>query len=731
MQVQEKLASVFGGLNQVSIAIVVKEGDIFNKETLDKVVRITRKLYYMEGVNSSRVISLSSRKIKDVRASEVGFITKRLMREAPETKEAMGYLKKAILRNPMLYGPIVSKDLKATLILADFEPQVPSRTIFQELKKIIDIEKDKDHEIYMAGRPILEGWLDHYLPNMFRVLLGTIGIMIFLLYLTFRSKRGVILPIVSATMATIWGLGIVALLGYKLDPATILTPFLIMALDVCHSVQLIKRYYEKLNITPDGVSAAQESLQSLFIPALVSLITDSLGFLTLFFIPIPLIKSMALTAGIGAISSLFTTLTFIPPVLSLLPLPKRSEVEREEKANVIDWILTKISFLSSQSVLRWSVVLTLIVFISLGILGTSRLVVGDNEPGSSALYPDSPYNIAESMTNTKFSGSNPYFILVAGKEGREEPLISSGVLKEMDSLEKYLKEKIPEAGYTISLTDYIKGLNMVMEGGDFAHYRIPDNDNTIAEYLFLYSISGFPGDFDPVVSPNYQYANIKMDLKDHRASTIKKVMCTTEEWIKNNHHNQKVSFLYPGGVIGTLAAINQIITNNLPNNILQISLATFFCVVVSYSSSLSGFLLLLPLAFGVFITFGVMGLLGVSLTLETLPIASVGIGLGVDYGLYVVSRMRDEIINGENHQVDEAILKSLVTSGKAVFFSVTIVATGVFAWAFSNIKLQAKLGLALGSLIVLNGLGALIILPVLIRMIRPAFIFKPKVKNGG
>ena len=731
MEVQAKLSSVFGGLNQVSIAIVVKDGDIFRKETLEKVVRITRKLYLMEGINQSRVISLSSRKIKDVRASELGFVTKRLMREAPETKEDMGYLKKAIMRNPMLYGPIVSKDLKATLILADFEPHVPSRIIFQELKKAIDIEKDHNHEIYISGRPILEGWLDHYLPNMFRVLLVTISIIIFLLYLTFRSKRGVILPIVSATMATIWGLGIVALLGYKLNPATILVPFLIMALDICHSVQLIKRYYERLNLTTDGATAAQESLQSLFVPALVSLITDSLGFLTLLFVPIPLIKGMALTAGIGAISSLFTTLTFIPPMLSLLPLPKKSEVEREEKANVIDWILTRISFLSSRTALRWSVVTGLIVFIFLGIAGTSRLVVGDNEPGSSALYPDSPYNIAENMINTKFSGSNPYFILVSGREGREEPLISSAVLKEMDSLEKYLKEKIPEAGYTISLTDYIKGLNMVMEGGNLAHYRIPDNDSTIAEYLFLYSISGFPGDFDPVVSTNYQYANIKMDLKDHRASTIKKVMNTTAEWIKKNHSNPTVDFLYPGGVIGTLAAINQIISDSLPNSIIQISLATFFCVVVSYYSFLSGFLLLLPLAFGVLVTFGVMGLLGIPLTLETLPIASLGIGLGVDYGLYVVSRLRDEIVNGENHHVDEAILKSLVTSGKAVFFSVSIVAIGVFAWAFSDIRLQAKLGLALGSLIVLNGLGALIILPVFVRMIKPAFIFKPTTINGG
>ncbi|MCK5420677.1 MAG: MMPL family transporter, partial [Deltaproteobacteria bacterium] len=295
MEVQKKLMYIFGGLNQVSIALEVEEGDIFNQDTLSKVVRITRKLYLVDGVKAGRIVSLSARKIKSTRAYEDGFEVKRLMRRAPETPATMEKLKQNIIRNPMYYGPLVSKDLKATRIMLDFEPEVTSRVIFKELEEIIGPERDTKTKVYIAGRPILEGWMDQYLPKMGWIFLATGLIMIILLYLAFRSKRGIILPFLSASMATVWGLGAITLLGYHLDPATILSPFFILALGISHAVQFIKRYYEAMKTNAlDKKSAAQETLSHLFVPAVVSLVTDGIGFISLFIVPLAMIKSMAL-----------------------------------------------------------------------------------------------------------------------------------------------------------------------------------------------------------------------------------------------------------------------------------------------------------------------------------------------------------------------------------------------------------------------------------------------------
>lgn len=725
MEVQKRLMYIFGGLNQVSIALVVKEGDIFNQETLNKVVRITKKLYLLDGVNPGRIVSLSARKIKNTRAYEDGFEVKRLMRCAPETPAEMERLKQNVMRNPMYYGSLVSKDLKATQIMVDFEPEVTSRRIFRELEVIIDAERDSTTDIYIAGRPILEGWMDYYLPKMGWIFLATGLIMILLLYLAFRSKRGIILPFLSASMATIWGLGAVTLLGYHLDPATILAPFFILSLGISHSVQFIKRYYEAMKTNAlDKKKAAQETLSHLFVPALVALLTDGIGFISLFIVPLAMIKSMALVSGIGVLSIFFTTVTFLPPIFSYLPKPKLLEVEREERPNILDGFLTRIAFLIYRPTSRWITFGIFLLLAVIGLTGASRLVVGDNEPGSATLYPDSPYNKAERVINSNFMGTNPYFIMVEGKE--EEALINSGVLKEMESLQSYLRENIPEAGYTLSLADYIKGLNMVMFAGSPHYFKIPGKDGTIAEYLFLYSISGFPGDFDPVVSPNFQYANIKVDFKDHKSDTIKKALFYTREWIEKFHRVSSVDYLYAGGVMGTLGAVNEIIEETLPISILQVAFLVFICVAIAYGSIVGGLLLLIPLLFNVLFVFGIMGLSGISLTIETLPVAALSIGRGVDYSIYVATRIREEIRSNQGKTLEEAILSALKTSGKAVFFTGATIAVGALTWVFSDIRLQARLGLALGCLTCLNVVGSLVLLPLFLRMFNPAFIYKSR-----
>lgn len=730
VEVQKRLMEVFGGLNQVSIALVVKEGDIFSQDLLNKVVRITGKLYLMDGVNAGRIVSLSARKVKHTQISQDGFEVKRLMRRAPETQFQMEGLKKKVMGNPMYFGPLVSKDLKATVIMVDFEPEVTSRRIFKELGEITDKERDGNTEIYLAGRPILEGWMDYYLPKMGWIFLATGLIMIILLYCAFRSKRGVMLPVLSASMATIWGLGASVLLGYRLDPATILTPFFVLSLGVSHSVQFIKLYYELVKEGGlRGEEAARESLSHLFVPALTGVITDGIGFLSLVLVPLAMIKNMAVTSGIGVLALFFTTVTFIPAVLSCLPLPKKPEVEREERPNLLDALLGRITFLLHKPLLRWVTLGAFLILAAVGMKGASMLVIGDNETGSATLYPDSPYNRAELVINDKFMGTNPYFILVEG-EG-EEALIDRDVLMEMESLQKYLQQNIPEAGYALSLADYIKGLNMVMFAGDPGYFKIPDKNGTIAEYLFLYSISGFPGDFDPVVSPNYQYANIKVDFRDHRSDTVKRALFHTREWIEKFHTVDSVEFLYAGGEIGVLGAVNEIIEETLPSNLLQVAVLVFICVAIAYRSFVGGFLMLFPLLFNILVVFGIMGLTGISLTIETLPVAALSIGRGVDYSLYVTTRIKEELSSYPGISWEEAIKRALVTSGKAVFFTGTTIAVGSFTWFFSDVRLQARLGLNLGYLTCLNMIGALILLPLLLYLLKPVFMVRNAVYAEG
>lgn len=722
LQIQNRLNKVFGGLNQVSIAIEVKDGTILNLVTLDKVWQITNRLYLADGINAGRVVSLSARKIKHIEANDEGFTTDWMMHDPPRTKEELDRLRERIVRNPLVFGPLVSKDFKATLIQADFESDVSSREIFKFLQGIQKEFEDERHAIYIAGQPVLQGWLDHYLPGMARLFLVTVAAMSLALYYAFRSKRGVILPLVSASMATLWGLGLTALFGYKLTPSTVLAPFLVFALGVSHSVQFIKRYYECLGLHKQNSKAAAIKItRSLFVPAFTGLLTDGIGPFTLFAVPLGMVRSLAITIGFGILSIFFTTVILVPSLLSYMKPPRRLEVIKEERTTLTNRILSYFAKLAVNVKTRWLVIATFFILTFIALFGASRLVVGDKKPGTSLLYASSPYNQAEFFISEHFATSDPYYIFVEGKA--QDALLSSVNLKEMDGLQRYLEANVKGVGRTLSLVEYVKSMNMVMFGGDPAEFRIPENDKTIAEYLFLYSLTGFPGDFDPVVNYNYQYANIKVDLKDHKASTINETIAKTQEWLREHHTSSDIEFRYAGGNIGMLAAVNQIVVTMLPLNSLQTSFLVFLCLVFAYGSIVSGWLLIIPLIFRTLLVFGILGFLGVGLTAEMIPMVALGIGFGDDFGIYIVSRIKD-VLREKGGSLQEALVEAMSTSGKAVFFTGLTLTIGIATWMFSVILMQARLGALLGFFIFFNAIGTLIVLPSMIMTVRPGFLTK-------
>ena len=722
LKIQNKLNEIFGGLNQVSLAIEAKEGNILNPATLEKVWRITNDLYLTDGINAGRVVSLSARKVKNVEANPDGFVTQWLMHDPPRTPQESEMLKARIIRNPMVYGPIVSKDFKATLIQADFESDVSARDIFKVLQGIKNKYEDQNHNIYISGQPVLQGWLDFYLPRISGLFILTLLAMILVLYNVFRSKRGVLLPLISAAMATLWGLGLTVFFGYKITPSTILAPFLVFALGVSHSVQFIKRYYEYMSKHKrNSKAAAIKITRSLLIPAFTGLLTDGIGPLTLFAIPLGMVRSLAITIGFGILSIFFSTVILVPNLLSFMRPPKRLEVLKEERSTLTNRILGYFAKLAINRTSRWVVIAAFFILTGVALLGMKQLEVGDKKPGTSLLYSNSPYNRAEKFISEKFATSDPYYIFVEGKH--QDAFLSSAVLKEMDGLQRYLEKEVPGVGRSLSLVEYVKGMNMVMFAGNRQEFRIPENDQTIAEYLFLYSLTGFPGDFDPVVNFNYKYANIKVDLKDHKASTINEVLQKTEDWIKANHKSKDVDFAYAGGTIGMLAAVNQIVATMLTTNSLLTSGLVFLCLVFAYGSLVSGWLLIIPLIFRTLLVFGLLGFLKVGLTQEMIPMVALGIGFGDDFGIYIVSRLKDELKEG-GVSLKDALVETMSSSGKAVFFTGLTLTIGIATWMCSSILMQARLGALLAFFIFFNAIGTLVVLPPMIMTVKPKFLMK-------
>jgi len=717
IKVQHKLTEIFGGLNQVSIALERKKGDIFNKDFLEKVISLTEDLYLLENVNPSRVISLASRHIKHVTANEEGFFVERLLRDAP-SEDKIEELKERILNNPNIYGKIVSKDLKSTLIQVDFFSSASTSYIFNTLMKLKEKYEDENTKIYIAGRPILEGWLNFYLPQMFKILIVSFLVIGVILYLTFRSKRGVILPLLDSSMATIWGMGAMKLLGLRLDPSTILVPFIVLSLGISHSVHTLKRYYEEMkNPKMKSKHAIINTMTHLFIPGLASCLTDGFGFLSLLLVPLPTIKSMALASGLGILANFLTSFMFTPALLSFMKRPKILEIEREERHKWVDNSLKQLSIFSLNKKAGTIVVSIFIILCLFSFLGIGKITVGENTSGTSYLYSESPFNKAERFINKNFGGTNTYYILVES----EDSLLKVSKLKAMEKLQNFILKNVSSCGSASSFVDAIKALNMFMFGGKRSYFKLPLEDKLVYQYWFLYTMSGFPSDYDHLISKDMRFSNIKFDFKDHKASTVEEAVRKTEEFLKT-HKFKDIKFSYGGGDIGISFAVNEIIKKTILPNILFISLLIFLYVSFVYKSFTSAGILLIPLLISNLIVFSLFGFLKTSLTTETLPLASLSEGLGINYGIYILSRLYEEM-RKKKKTYRKILYDTLTSSGKAVFFSGVIVSLGIFVWIFSPIRFQAHLGINLCLALILNMLISLIMIPVMTWWIKPKFLF--------
>ena len=600
LAVQDKLTHLFGPLNKVSIVIEVKptanliskdesasirlhieRETVFNPQTLKKVWQITYELYSAEGINTSRVVSLAARRIKNIKANAEGFVAESLMSQPPKDDEEADAFFSKVVADPFVFGTIVSKDLKSTLIQVDFASGISVRKIFAFLKDLKSRYQDRYHNIYISGQPVLRGCLDAYLPKIAGIFVFTILIISLFLFNAFKSKRGVVLPILSACLSLLWGLGLSGLLGFRLTPSLVLGSFLVFALCINHSAQFMQRYYDYLKAYKGNSKAAGvKTIRDLFFPASTAILADGIAPFTLFFVPLNTVRSLAVAVGFGALSMFFNTLLLMPVLLSFMPPAKRLQVIHAQRKTLASTIIRYFTDLTTNMRSRYAIFAVFCALILTNALGLLGLAPKEKSQGRTLLYGNAPYNQAERFISDRFAASGSYYVFVSA--GNQGTILKSDVLKEMDSLERYLERSVLGLARTFSFAEYIKRMNMITQGGKPDEFRIPPDDRLITELLLRYSLVGSLGDFDPVVSRNYQFANIKVDLKNHNFSTIRQLLEKTKRWIRIHHKSKEINFLYAGGDIGMLAAENQL-TGPMPAiNSLGIVIIVLFFLIVAF-----------------------------------------------------------------------------------------------------------------------------------------------------
>ena len=728
VQLTREFVETFGGGNSFIVVIRVKQGNIYNEKTLAKIKRISDDISYYPEQWRSLLYSIAQRKIKMVRGLPGGLDVSALMWPSiPSDKKGMERLKKGIKSNNLVNGVLVSKDDTAAIILGELKDDADVKKFFKFVYQLKKEEEDENTSLHMVGLPILYGWIFNYLPQLTNIVFVTFIISAVILVLIFGLRlQGIIVPLIVASISCIWGLGFFSLIRINFNPLMIVIPVLVGARALSHSVQLTQRYLEEYDQLRDAQKASQATIEGLFLATFSALVTDAAGFLVLILAKIPAIQILSYTCAFW-LFSIFILVAILGPILCLyLPNPQGGKNFQDSIfPRTLNIFQRRLAYFQLNKFGSAALIfLMFIVGIACLYYAKKTLIIGDIHPGSAVLWPDSQYNRDCKVVNDKFDniGVDNLNIIVKGKPDSYAMCLPE-VLRNIHSFEEYLRNKFPGlVNGSQSMAPICKKLNMEFHEGNPLWEVIDGTQKGCAMLFYLYKTSADPYDFNKYTDDEYNNGNIIIFLKNHTRETIRKVLKASYQYVED-HPMENATYYLAGGTIGIAEAVNQEIEYSQKDTLLLIFLVVFVFCAICFRSVTAGIFLGIPLVIANLAAFAFMGYMRIGLDVNTLPVSAIGIGLGVDYGIYLLIRIEEEY--KKCGEISRSNLIALTTAGNAVFFTALTLVVPILFWYFlSPLRFQAEMGLLLSILLAFNALGALILIPSMVSIFHPKFLKK-------
>ncbi|MBV1928867.1 MAG: MMPL family transporter [Gammaproteobacteria bacterium] len=707
----------YGSPLSISLILKVPEGTIYNNQVLNRINKVTQAMETVPGVNKERIFSLTSRKIRSVRTDGKTIFSDPLLppgKPYPETSEQFKKLRSLVESTPGVVGTWISWDASAVVIQASLIPnQVDYQRAFSKVQEIAAEAEKSGLNAMLLGQPVLTGWIYTFNQEVISILTLSFLIMLVMLAIYSRSLRLVVLAALSSVLSGIWGLGFLGFLGFSLDPLVLVLPMLIMARTLSHSVQMGLRYQEMIASGMERLEAGTALFKKQFAPGALGIITDALGIFVIAVASIPLMHQLAVFAGWWALSVLFTVMVLTPVIITFLGTEGALNSAQKSRSVAdnhlvldffVDWVGSRRGRVTLWTLLSVTTVVALLL--------SRQIAVGNVQPGSPLLWPDSDYNQAVAFKNANFVGSDELVIVVEAPGGdvRELELVQA-----MAELQRRMEAR-PDVFGSSSYVDMLPGIRRIFSGNNPKSGLLPISTMESGMYTEMMLNGSNPGDFDRFFDRQYQHASIRFFYKDKTAATVENALAFAREEILavENIYGLPHVFRLAMGSVGLQDAINREVDRAqwiILGALLVIMLTA--CALV-YRSFVLATILVAPLLLTNFIVVAVMVLMDIGLDVNTLPIASVGMGVGIDYGIYLLSRVIEEArADRDKISLIPAVHRAMRTTGSAIYFTATTMIVAVGIWYFlSDLRFQAEMGLLLALIMGINLLGALLIIPL-------------------
>lgn len=695
--------------NDIRIAVAVKSGDIFDAHYMDTLKKITDDVFVMPGVDRAKLKSLWTPNVRWTEVTKDGFQGGEVTEGYDGTAGSMDALRNNILRSGQV-GRLVADDFKSTIV---YVPLLDGDKIdYQHLSAQLE---EKVRQQYQGQNPNIEIHIIGFAKKVGDLIDGGTKIALFflaailitfvLLVWEFHDPKSALMVVACSIIAVIWQLGTVHLLGMGLDPYSMLVPFLIFAIAVSHSVQVVNTVALETAGGADTETAARHAFVTLFKAGVMGLLMEAAGFLTLLVIHVDVIKALGIAAGVGTALIILTNFVLLPVLMSYVRVSDAAVAKVQANRQQTPHVWQAVVRMAEKGPATIGIAVAGAVFLVAAVVA-HHVKVGDLDRGAPELRADSRYNQDDSFITSHYSISAD--VLVVMVETQQQMCTGYAALEAVDRLQWTL-ENVPGVQSAQSLVTATKRIQAGFNEGSLKWATLVPDDAVLNE-----SAKNVPD----LYNSDCSLIPVFVFLDDHKAETLTRVTDAVKDFAKANDSND-ARFLLASGNAGIEAATNDVIAaSKLPMLLLVYGVVVALCLV-AFRSWRPVVCIILPLVLTSVLCEALMAMLGIGIKVATLPVIALGVGIGVDYGVYIFSKLEAYLRAGQ--PLREAYLATLVSTGRAVSFTGLTLAISVFTWVFSPIKFQADMGLLLTMMLLWNMIGALVLLPAF-----ASFLVKPE-----
>lgn len=704
-----KHSGTFAGANRILVNVKWKgEGDIYNAEFMKAIRGVTDDVFFTPGVNRAQVFSIFTPNVKYIEVTEEGFAGEVVIPSRFEADaEGLAKVRANVARSGEI-GRLVANDLKAALVRADLletDPSSGKKLDYAEVSKKLEEIRAKytsdKIEINIIGFAKIVG---EVMDGLFTVV-AFFGIAFVvtavLLFVYTRSLKLTIVALIVALLPVVWLLGILPLIGYGIDPMSILVPFLIFSIGVSHAVQMTNAWKQHVLAGESSEEASRRAFRNLAIPGTVALVTNALGFMVIMLIAIPIVHELGVTACIGVLLMIMTNKMILPIVLSHLTLESGSNSARPAGSrNPLWWAVSKFAEprLALITIGAW------LVLLAVGTVYSRHLLTGDIGAGVPELRAESRYNQDNDKVVASYSiGMDVLSVFVETKDMTEACL----QWRVMNAVERFDFHVRGIAGVQSVTT--VAGIAKVAAGGNNE-----GNPRWAALQRTEAALRTGSKAANPELGLNTEgcgVIHLVIYLKDHGGATLTHVVGELKKFI-DAEKTPNIQFRLAGGNAGVAAATNEAVEHAEVQMLGAIFGAIILLCWLTFRDWRAVLCIMVPLTIVSILCNALMAALGIGLKVPTLPVIALGVGVGVDYGIYLYERLQHEL-EDKASSLREAFYEAMRQRGTAAVFTAITMSIGVGSWAFAALKFQADMGILLAFMFLVNVFGAIFLLPAM------------------